>query len=122
VSPFASLTTEQGQIYCEANEILQLICERNLIQVCSHLKKILKICMTLPIKSCEAERNFSVSNDKQISISRAGGKTELSFSLHRKYYKSLSYEEALKEYAAKNVEKSVTEMCQAVNKNIMLFL
>jgi hypothetical protein len=87
VSSFASLTIEQEQIYCEANEISQLVCERNLIHVVSHLKKILKICMTLPITVVKLKGTFlTIGNEKQIPISHAGGKTELSFfSLHRKY-------------------------------------
>jgi hypothetical protein len=46
------------------------------------------------------ETFLTITNEKQILISHAGGKTDLSCSLCRKYYKSL-YEEALKEYAAK---------------------
>jgi hypothetical protein len=51
------------------------------------------------------ETFLTINNEKQISISHAGGKTELSFSLRRKYYKPLSYEEAFKEYAAKKCRK-----------------
>jgi hypothetical protein len=52
------------------------------------------------------ETFLTIGNEKQISISHAGGKTELSFfSVHRQYYKSLSYEEALKGYAAKKCRK-----------------
>jgi hypothetical protein len=40
-------------------EILQLIHERNLIEAFSNLTTNLKVYMTLPITSCEAERNFS---------------------------------------------------------------
>jgi hypothetical protein len=50
-------------------EILQLMYERNLIEACSNLTTNLKINMTLPITSCEAERNFSklskIKNKKQ---------------------------------------------------------
>ena len=40
-------------------EILLLVYETNLIKSCQHLMEILKIYVTLPITSCEAEGNFS---------------------------------------------------------------
>jgi hypothetical protein len=40
-------------------EILLLVYETNLLKVFPHLIEILKMYMTLPITSCEAERNFS---------------------------------------------------------------
>jgi hypothetical protein len=41
-------------------EILLFMYETNLIKVFPHLMEILKIYITLPITSCEAERNFCV--------------------------------------------------------------
>lgn len=37
--------------------------------------------------------------------------------------KSLAYEEEVKEYAAKNhKEKGILEVCEAANKNVVIFL
>ena len=71
--------------------ILQLIYERNLTEAFSNLTTNLKINMTLPITSCEAQRNFSkLSKIKTKNyINHTRGKTELSvYSLYIKcYYK-----------------------------------
>jgi hypothetical protein len=40
-------------------EILQLLYERNVIQVFPYLTTILKLYITLLIESCEDDRNFS---------------------------------------------------------------
>ena len=53
-----------------------------------------------------------------------GGKTELSsiLSTENDITTSLSYEQTIEEYAAKKCKKElVIEVCQAVNKNTMLF-
>jgi hypothetical protein len=68
-------------------EILLRMYETNLIKVFPRLIEIPKMYMTLPITSCEAERNFSDLSviKKKISIKHARGKTELSFCpLYRK--------------------------------------
>jgi len=72
--------------------------------------------------SSEAERNYSkLSIIKKISVKHARGKNYLCILRTGNYItESLSYEEAIKEHATKKCrKKSVTEVCQAVNKNIV---
>ena len=69
-------------------EILQPTYETNLIEVSLNWT-ILKLYMTSPITSCEAERSFSKQSiiQKRNFVSHSAGKTELSFcSLYRKLY------------------------------------
>ena len=79
--------------------------------------------MTLPKTNCEAERHFSKLSIKN-STNHTRGKTGLSFflSIENVTTKSLSFEEAIKEYAAKKCgwEKYYRGVSE-VNKNKMLF-
>ena len=40
-------------------EVLQLICEQHIIEVFPNITTALKLYLTMPIMSCEADRNFS---------------------------------------------------------------
>ena len=40
-------------------KVLQLICEQHLIEAFPNITTALKLYLTMPIMSCEAERNFS---------------------------------------------------------------
>jgi len=64
----------------KCSKILQLICERKLLEVFPDLTAIPKVYVTFPITSCTAERNFSnpwIILKKQISINYVRGKTGL---------------------------------------------
>jgi hypothetical protein len=113
----------------KCSKILQLICERKLLEVFPDLTAIPKVYVTFPITSCTAERNFSnpwIILKKQISINYVRGKTGLFlYSPYKKNVtsKPLSYEKAIKEYAAKKCLKKVLQWCvrHLVNTNIMPF-
>ena len=57
-APSKALGGALGMPY-KCPEILLLMYETNLIKVFPHWIEIQKMCMTLPITSCEAEINFS---------------------------------------------------------------
>ena len=42
----------------QCTEVLQLICDQDLTEVFPNISTALKLYLTLPITSCEAERNF----------------------------------------------------------------
>ncbi|GCB69255.1 hypothetical protein scyTo_0010528 [Scyliorhinus torazame] len=52
-------TEENTPSEMKCAEVLQLICEQRLIEVFPNITTALKLNMTMPITSCEAERNFS---------------------------------------------------------------
>ena len=54
---YLQITNKEKQTKCSS--MLKLIYERNLIDVFPNLYTALKIFLTLPITSCEAERVFS---------------------------------------------------------------
>jgi hypothetical protein len=108
-------------------EILQLLYERNLIQVFPNLTTILKLYKTLPIKSCKAERNFSNLSTIKKKTNNARGESELSFcSVYRKwYFKIVVIWGGDQRVRSQNMyEIKVLQKCdkQLLNKKSMLFL
>jgi hypothetical protein len=104
----------------KCTEILQLEDESNLIVVFPDLTAILQIYVTLPITSCEAERNFSKPSliKKQIWVKILEERLNyLSVLSTENITQSLSYEEVIKENAVKKCrgKKSITEVGQSVN-------
>jgi hypothetical protein len=90
----------------KCSEILQLICERKLIEVFPDLTAILKVYVTFPTTSCAAERNFSnlwiIIKNKFRSIMLEGRLNYFCIlPIENVTSKSLSYEKAIKKYAAK---------------------
>jgi hypothetical protein len=100
-------------------EILQLIYGRSLIAGFPHLTTIQKIDMALTIKSCETDSNFSKPSvikkfRSTMLVERLNYLSVLS--VENDIIKS-SYEEAIKEYAAKKCKKKKVfyYVCQPVN-------
>ena len=52
-------TEENMPFKMQCTEVLQIICEQHLIEVFPNLTTVLKLYLTMPIMSCEAERKFS---------------------------------------------------------------
>ncbi|XP_072366900.1 zinc finger MYM-type protein 1-like [Scyliorhinus torazame] len=52
-------TEENAPSKMQCADVLQLICEQHLIEVFPSITTALKLYLTMPITSCEAERNFS---------------------------------------------------------------
>jgi len=91
-----------------------------MIEVFPYLTTILKIYVTLPIVSCEAERNFSellVIKNKFLSTVLEERLNYLSvLSREITITQLLLYDEAIKGYAAKTFRtKNIIELYQAVN-------
>jgi len=91
--------------------ILSLIYEENLIDIFPNLYTILKIYLTLPITSCEAERGFSKLSfikNKYRSKMRDERLNYLSIlSIENDITRTITYEEALKEYANAKCRKKL---------------
>jgi hypothetical protein len=89
----------------KCTEILQLIYERNLIELFPNFRSVLKIYMTLPSTSLEAERNFSklsILKDKFRSTMLEKRLNYLTVvSIQNDITESLSYDEAIRECASK---------------------
>jgi CO dehydrogenase/acetyl-CoA synthase beta subunit len=98
--------------------MLQLLYERSYIAGFLHLNKKKKIDMALTIKSCEADRNFSelsvIKNKFRSTILME--RLNCLFVVSVENDIKLSYEEAIKEYAAKKCRENciLLEVCQAV--------
>ena len=81
---------------------------KELDRILPGLTTVLQIYMTLPITSCEAERKFSklsVIKNKFCSTMLWVSQGYFSTLSIENITKSLSYEEAIKEYAAKKCRK-----------------
>lgn len=98
---YLSLSSATENLKCP--EILQIIYEKNLIDIFPNLTTILKIFITLPITSCEAERNFSklsIIKNKYRSTMLESRLNDLSIlSIENDITQSLDYDETIKEYA-----------------------
>lgn len=112
----------------KCSEILEVICERKLIDVFPDLTAIPKVYVTFPIMSCTAERNSSnlwIIIKKQISINCVRGKTELFlYSSNRKcYFKIVIWKGDQRVCSQKKSWKKVLQWCvtHLVNKNIIPF-
>ena len=93
-------------------EILQLICEQHLIEVLPHITTVLKLYLTMPIMSCEAERDFSKLSFRKIKIWSTRTEEHLNYlcimSLENDIARKLSYDKMVHEYAVrKNRKKSI---------------
>lgn len=90
-------------------KLLELIYDRDLIEVFPNLTTILKIYLTIPITSCEAERNFSklsIIKNKYRSTMLEDRLNYLAIlSIENDITKSLTYYNTIKEFAEKKIRK-----------------
>ena len=80
--------------------------KKNLVEVFPDFTTSLKTYMTLPVTSCESESNFSklsiIKNKFRSTMLKERLNYRCILSTDDDMTKSLSYEEAIKEHAAKN--------------------
>ena len=104
---YLQITNKEKQTKCSS--MLKLIYERNLIDVFPNLYTALKIFLTLPITSCEAERVFSkltFTKNKYRTIMLEVRLNYLSIlSIENDLTKSVSYDEVIREFANKKCSK-----------------
>jgi hypothetical protein len=97
-----------------------------LAEVCPNLTKILKTDVTLPVTNCEAERNLSklsIKKTNKFRLTMLEDRLDYTsvLSIENVTTKSLSFEEAIKEYAAKKCGgKEYYRVVSEVNENTML--
>ena len=97
-------------------EVLQLICEQHLIEVFLNITTVLKLYLTMPITSCEAERNFSklsfIKNKFWSTMTEEYFNSLCILSLEIDIVRKLSYDKTVGEYVArKNRKKEYFVKC-----------
>lgn len=87
-----------------ASEMLNLIFENNLIDTFLNRDTIVKIYLTIPITSCEAERSFSkmayIKNKYRSTMSDERLNNLSILSIEHDITRSISYDEAIREYVS----------------------
>ena len=104
---YLQITNKEKQTKCSS--MLKLIYERSLIDVFPNLYTALKIFLTLPITSCEAERAFSkltfIKNKYRTTMLEVRLNYLSILSIENDLTKSVSYDEVIREFANKKCRK-----------------
>ncbi|XP_072368175.1 zinc finger MYM-type protein 1-like [Scyliorhinus torazame] len=105
-------TEENTSSKMQRAEVLQLICEQHRIEVFPNITTALKLYLTMPIMSCEAERNFSklsfIKNKFWSTMTEEHLNSLCILSLENDIARKLSYNKTVHEYdARKNRKKSI---------------
>ncbi|XP_072351161.1 uncharacterized protein [Scyliorhinus torazame] len=105
-------TEENTPSKMQCAEILLLICEQHLIEMFPNITTALKLYLTKPIMSCEAERNFSkisfIKNKFRSTMTEERLNSLCILSLENDIARKLSYDKTVREYVArKNRKKSI---------------
>ena len=100
---YFQITNKEKQTKCSS--MLKLIYERNLIDAFPNLYTALKIFLTLPMTSCEAEREFSkltfIKNKYRTTMLELRLNYLSILSIENELTKSVSYDEVIREFANK---------------------
>ncbi|XP_072331181.1 zinc finger MYM-type protein 1-like isoform X2 [Scyliorhinus torazame] len=109
-------TEENTPSKMQCAEVLRLICEQHLIEVFSNITTALKLYLTMPITSCETERNFSklsfIKNKFRSTMTEERLNSLCILSLENDSARKLSYDKTVREYVArKNRKKEYFVKC-----------
>lgn len=103
------LLQSKPESYTSCSEIFKLIYEKKLVDVFPNCYTILKIFLTLPITSCEAERSFSrmsyIENKYRTTMSNYRLNHLSVLSINCDLTKDLQCDEQIKEFAAQKCRK-----------------
>ena len=109
-----SQNTEENMLSkMQCIEVLQLICQLCLIEVFPNITTVLKLFLTMPIMSCEAEGNFPkisfIKNKFWSTMTEEHLNYLCILSLENDIARKLSYDKTVHEYVArkKNRKKSI---------------